>query len=109
MTNLLNVVLMMPQGGGQNGGGILQIVFILAMIAVFYFFMIRPQVKRQKELAKFRSGLKKGDKVITTGGIYGKISEVSDAHIMVEIANDVLIKVDKSAIIADPADLAQQK
>ena len=58
------------------------------MILVFYFFMIRPQIKRQKEMAKFRAALQKGDKVVTTGGLYGKIEEIKDNIIVLEIAPD---------------------
>lgn len=79
--------------------------FIL-IIVVFYFFMIRPQMKKQKELRKFRENLKKGDKVITTGGIYGKVAEVKEAYVVIEIAHDVKVKVDKSAIITDMSDVA---
>src|SRR5690554_7168188 len=73
----------------------------VAIIVIFYFFMIRPQMKRQKELRKYRESLKKGDKVITTGGIYGRVIEVKDAYVTVEIAKEVEIKIDKSAIIMD--------
>jgi len=81
------------------------------MIGIFYFFMIRPQVKKQKELANYRSSLKKGDKVITTGGIYGRIHEMSEGNptILLEVDTNVHIRVDKSAILKDPSDIAQQK
>lgn len=82
--------------------------FIL-IIVVFYFFMIRPQMKRQKELRKYREALKKGDKVITTGGIYGKVSEVKDTYVVVEIADNVKVKMDKSAIVMDMTDVAVKK
>lgn len=81
--------------------------FVL-IIVVFYFFMIRPQMKRQKELKKYREELKKGDKVITTGGIYGKVSEIKEGYVNVEIANGVAVRIDKSAIIMDMSD-AQAK
>src|SRR5690606_36064008 len=81
----------------------------VAIIVIFYFFMIRPQMKRQKELRKYRESLKKGDKVITTGGIYGKVVEVKDNHMIVEIANGVEIKIDKAAIIMDMTDAAPRK
>ncbi len=86
---------------GKDG---MTIVMFGAMFLVFYFFMIRPQMKRQKELKKYREQLKKGDKVITTGGIYGKVSEVKEQYVIVEIAKDVTIKVDKSAIVIDMTD-----
>ncbi|SMO44332.1 preprotein translocase subunit YajC [Saccharicrinis carchari] len=104
--NLQSVFL---QGAPEGGFGVVQqLLPFLLIIVVFYFFMIRPQMKRQKELKKYREELKKGDKVITTGGIYGKVAEIKDAHVMMEIANDVLIKIDKSAIIMDMSD-AQAK
>lgn len=109
MTNFLNVILMAPANGQSGSNPMFSLVFMLLIIVVFYFFMIRPQVKRQKELVNFRNSLKKGDKVITTGGIYGKISEVEDNHIILEIAESIKIKVDKSAVVRDPADLGQQK
>lgn len=80
----------------------------LLIIVVFYFFMIRPQMKRQKELRKYREALKKGDKVITTGGIYGRVAEVKDDHIIMEIADEIKIKIDKSAIIMDMTDAVRK-
>lgn len=80
------------------------LIFLLLIIVVFYFFMIRPQVKKQKEASSFRSGLKKGDKVATTGGIYGKITDVKDRTVTLEIADNVIVKVDKSAVVADTSD-----
>jgi len=77
----------------------------LLIIVVFYFFMIRPQSKRQKELKNFRESLRKGDKVITTGGIYGRIVEMEERTALLEIDNNVKIKVDKAAILKDPSDI----
>ena len=79
------------------------------MILVFYFFMIRPQLKRQKEMAKFRAALQKGDKVVTTGGLYGKIEEIKDNIIVLEIAPNVKVKVDKSVVLNDMSDAPVQK
>ena len=87
---------------------LMQLLPFLLIIVVFYFFMIRPQVKRQKELRKYRESLKKGDKVVTTGGIYGKVSEVKDSHVVMEIADNVNIKVDKAGIIMDMSDAAKK-
>jgi preprotein translocase subunit YajC len=109
MTNVLNILLMAtPQGGGQQSA-VPGMLMMLGIIVVFYFFMIRPQMKRQKELAKYRSSLKKGDKVVTTGGIYGRIHEINDQTILLEVDNNVHIKVDKSAVVKDPSDLAAQQ
>ncbi len=71
--------------------------------------MIRPQMKKQKELNNFRKGLEKGDKIITTGGLYGKITDVKEQVLTVEIAEGVRIKIDKSAVIKDTADLQMKK
>ncbi len=78
---------------------------LLLVFVVFYFFMIRPQMKKQKELTNYRNAIARGDKVITTGGIYGKVVDVTDNVVTVEIANDVKIRVDKSAILKDPSDV----
>jgi len=66
--------------------------------------MIRPQVKKQKEASNFRSSLKKGDRVATTGGIYGKITDVKDRTVTLEIADNVIVRVDKTAIVADTSE-----
>jgi preprotein translocase subunit YajC len=78
---------------------------LLLVFVVFYFFMIRPQMKKQKELTTFRNAISKGDKVITTGGIYGKVIEVAENIITIEIANDVKVRVDKNAVLRDPSDV----
>lgn len=73
-------------------------LMILAMVVIFYFFMIRPQTKRQKEMKQKRDALKSGDKVVTAGGIHGRVREVKDHSFMVEIAPNVTIKVSKEAV-----------
>ena len=85
------------------------LIFLLLIIVDFYFFMIRPQVRKQKEATNFRNSLKKGDKVTTTGGIYGKITDVKDRTVTLEIADNVLVKVDKNAVVAEPTEQAQGK
>ncbi|MCL1943325.1 MAG: preprotein translocase subunit YajC [Candidatus Azobacteroides sp.] len=109
--NLLTIILQTggaPGGGGLFGGGGTQmIVMMLLIVAVFYFFMIRPQSKRQKEIRKFRESLQTGDKVITSGGIHGRIKEVKDDSVLLEIADNVRIKVDKASIFATAADTQQ--
>jgi preprotein translocase subunit YajC len=89
---------------GPGGPGMQSLIFLLLIIVVFYFFMIRPQVKKQKEATNFRNALKKGDKVATTGGIYGKITDVKERTVTLEIADNVLVKVDKTAVMAEPDD-----
>ena len=82
---------------------------MILIFVVFYFFMIRPQTKKQKELAKQRESMKKGDKVVTAGGIYGEIKEVQENAFIITIAKDVTIKVSKESVFADAADAAEQK
>lgn len=100
--------LFLQAGGEGSTNMIMQLLPFLLIIVVFYFFMIRPQVKRQKELRKYRENLKKGDKVVTTGGIYGKVTEVKDSHVLIEIADNVNIKVDKAGIIMDMSDAVKK-
>jgi preprotein translocase subunit YajC len=76
---------------------------LLLVFVVFYFFMIRPQMKKQKEMTSYRSSLKKGDKVVTTGGIYGRISEVKDNYVTMDVGGDVKLKIDKNALLKDPS------
>jgi len=94
---LLTILL---QQQGQQGAGWSSIIMMVALVAIFYFFMIRPQTKRQKEIRKFREALSVGDKVVTAGGIYGKIKEIKDNIIVLEIADNVRIRIDKSSIYA---------
>ncbi len=97
-----------PAEGGKSNPASFYIMMLL-IIVVFYFFMIRPQVKKQKEMRNFRDSLAKGDKVITTGGIYGKINNISDNIITIDVGNNVILKVDKNAIVRDNSDLQDQK
>ena len=85
-----------------------QYFMIIAMIAIVYFMMIRPQRKRQKEIDNFRKGLQPGQEVVTSGGIYGKIKEVSGNIVVLEVAHNVNIRVDKSTIYANTAASQQQ-
>jgi preprotein translocase subunit YajC len=99
---------MTPQKGGEAGGFGTFIPLIL-IVVVFYFFMIRPQMKKQKELRKFREELKKGDNIVTTGGIYGKIVEVKETTVIIEVEGHNKLKIDKAAIIKDMADVQNGK
>jgi len=98
---------MAPAKEGQNPSSFFFMMILI--VVIFYFFMIRPQVKKQKDLKNYRESLKKGDKIITSGGIYGKINDISGNVITIEIEDKVRMKVDKSAILKDPSDLAKQK
>lgn len=90
----LNSILLQAQGAGFES-----IIMIVALIVIFYFFMIRPQSKKQKEIKKFREALQKGDHVITAGGIYGRIKEIKENNIiLLEISDNVRIKIDKGSV-----------
>lgn len=78
--------------------GLMQILMIVALIAVFYFMMIRPQQKRQKEIRKFRENIKVGDRVVTAGGIYARVRKIKETTFSLEIAHDVLIEIDKGSV-----------
>jgi len=83
---------------------------MILIFVVFYFFMIRPQTKKQKELQKQREAMKKGDKVVTAGGIYGEIKEVQENAFIITVAKDVTIKVNKESVYADASDaVAEEK
>ncbi len=103
MSNLAFLFLMGQPAGGTTGQSNALVTFLplLLVFVVFYFFMIRPQMKKQKEMNNYRNSLKKGDRVVTTGGIYGKISEVKDNYVMLEVGGDLKLKVDKSALLKD--------
>lgn len=96
---MIATVLLQAAGGGLGSlGSILPMILI---IVVFYFFMIRPQVKKQKDQKSFVNDLKIGDKVVTTAGIHGKIATITDTYFLIEVDNNVKIKFDKSAISLD--------
>ncbi len=87
-----------PAAAGAQSNPILTFLPIIVLFGVFYFLMIRPQMKRQKELRTMLSALAKGDEVVTNGGIAGRIDEVGETFITVEIATNVLVKVQKGSI-----------
>jgi preprotein translocase subunit YajC len=100
----------MAQPTGSSGASNPLVTFLplILVFVVFYFFMIRPQMKKQKEMNNYRNSLKKGDKVITTGGIYGRVIEVKDNIVMMDVGGDIKLKVDKSALLKDPTDIEQK-
>ena len=103
--NLLTVLLQAP---AADPDGSLMWIMLIAMFVIMYFFMIRPQNKKQKEIANFRKSLQVNQKVITAGGIHGVIKEINDDHIVLEIASNVKIKIDKNSIFADASAASQQ-
>lgn len=91
----------------QGGGSWSFLIMILLMFLIMWLFMIRPQQKKQKEMDKFRNELKKGDKVVTIGGIYGTVKEIRDKTVDIEIGKDVSIRVDKASLVKDFSDAQQ--
>ena len=100
--NLMTVFLQAP--AAAPGGGSMMWILLIAMFAIMYFLMIRPQNKKQKEIANFRKSLQVNQKVITAGGIHGVIKEINDNDIVLEIASNVRIRIDKNSIFAAAAD-----
>ncbi|MCE2496002.1 MAG: preprotein translocase subunit YajC [Flavobacteriales bacterium] len=87
------MILLQAAGGGFGG-----FLPVLLIIVVFYFFMIRPQMKRQKDEKNFRSEIRKGQRVVTNGGMHGKITEMTDTTITLEVQNGIKIKMEKASI-----------
>jgi preprotein translocase subunit YajC len=94
-------------GNAQQGGSMGFLLMIILIFVVMWLFMIRPQQKKQKEVEKFREGLKKGDKVVTIGGIYGTVVEVKEKTLILEVDQNVKIKVDKASVVNDFSDAQQ--
>ena len=99
--NLLQAAVGQPQQPSPWGFYIM----IGLMILVLWLFMWRPESKRRKEMQKFREGLKKGDKVITAGGIYGTVKEIKERTLLIEVDGNVTLRVDKNMVVADRTDL----
>jgi len=101
----LATILVQAAAGAAGQGSMMSMLLpMLLIFVVFYFFMIRPQNKKQKEIQKARAALKAGDKVVTSGGIYGKIKDLKDDSFIIEISENVRIRVEKSAVFAAGAD-----
>ena len=105
----MNYLLMAQAAPGAEANPIMTFLPLVLIIVVFYFFMIRPQMKRQKELVTFRNSIAKGDKVVTTGGIYGKVIELKETTVLLQVDDNVKIRVDKAAIVKDMSDVPAQK
>jgi preprotein translocase subunit YajC len=106
MMNYLAFTQLMTQTAtttGEQANPLVTLLPLILVFVVFYFFMIRPQTKKQKELNDYRNSLQKGDKVVTNGGIYGKVVEVKDNYVVIDAGGDVKLKVDKNAVLKDPS------
>jgi preprotein translocase subunit YajC len=91
-----------PDGETPGGGGMTMFIMLGAIILVFYFFMIRPQQKKQKQMQNFRETLKRGDKIVTIGGIHGKITDVQEGTFIIEVEDGTKLKIEKAAVAIDP-------
>ena len=95
------MITILQAAAGQQGGGWQMWIMLALIFVVMWFFMIRPQRKQQKELQNFRDSLKKGDKVVTIGGIYGTVCEIKEDSVLIEVDNNVKIRVSKQALVKD--------
>ena len=105
MNNLF--ILLQAEGQPQQGSMWSSLIFIVLLIVVFWLFFIRPQSKKAKEEQKFREGLKKGDKVVTIGGFHGKVVDVKESTVVISIAPNTEVEVEKSALIQNGAKVGQ--
>lgn len=105
----MNTLFIFLQAAPQGGSSLSMWIMIGLIFVVMYFFMIRPQNKQRKELQKFLDGLRKGDKIVTLGGINGVVREVKDTTVIVEVDKDVCITFNKSAIQGPQAGAAPKK
>ena len=106
--NILTSILQAPAGQQPVGGGWSMWVMLILIFVIMWFFMIRPQRKQQKELEKFRNALKKGDKVVTIGGIYGEVAEIKDRTVLIKVDGDTKLRVDKNSLVKDFSETQQQ-
>ncbi len=104
---MLNTILLQGAGAAGGNGWMTTLIFFGLFFAIIYFTMIAPQQKKQKKLNAFRDGLRNGDKVMTAGGIYGRIREVKDSTVILEIADGVRIKIDKNSIYQSMQDVVE--
>jgi preprotein translocase subunit YajC len=112
MSNLLNILLFAPpqgQGTGSSQSSWLSFLPLILIVVVFYLFFIRPQMKRSKDQKKFRESLDKGQKIITIGGIHGRIVEIQDTTVTIEVEGQVRLRVEKSAIAIDNTQTIENK
>lgn len=98
---LLNILLFMPSSEGAEGGGIMSFLPLVLIVLVFYLFFIRPQMKKSKDQKKYREAIKKGDKVVTIGGIHGKIVEVQETTFTIEVEGQNRLRIEKTAVAMD--------
>lgn len=109
MSILSTIILMAPQQQGGQQSGWWSFLPLILIVVVFYFFFIRPQMKRSKDQKKFRESLQKGQKIITIGGIHGRIVEIQETTVTIEVENSVRLRVEKSAVAIDNTQTIENK
>lgn len=107
--NLLNILLLAPPAEGDKSGGLMSFLPLILIMVVFYFFFIRPQMKKAKDQRKFREALKKGDKIITISGLHAKIAEVNETTVTLEVEGGQKLVYEKSAIVSDSSQVGLTK
>ena len=107
--NLLTFTLMMGSQENGDSNQLMNFLPLILIVLVFYLFFIRPQMKKSKDQRKFREGLKKGEKVISIGGIHGKIIEVGEKTVTLDVGNQNKMVFEKSAIAVDPSSQLENK
>ncbi|MCR2030166.1 preprotein translocase subunit YajC [Alistipes timonensis] len=106
MINFLQAAPIEPQPGFMQQYSF--IIMIGLMVLVLWLFMWRPESKRRKQMQEFRNSLKKGDKIITAGGIYGVVKEIKETTLLIEVDGNVTLRIDKNMVVADNSDLQRQ-
>lgn len=106
--NILAILLQTAPAQAPVGGGWSLWLMLGLMFIVMWLFMIRPQRKQQKELEKFRNALKKGDKIVTIGGIYGTVDSISERTVMIKVDGETKLKVDKNSLVKDFSETQKQ-
>ena len=95
---MIDIAYAMGQGGGTEGGGLVSFMPLILMFVIFYFLLIRPQQKKQKDHRQMVSNLRNGDRIITTGGIHGRIISASDNILTIEVADKVRVKLNRDNV-----------
>ncbi len=105
MFNLLQAADSVPVNPGEPQANYSFFIMIALMVLVLWLFIWRPESKRRKEMQQFREGLKKGDKIITAGGIYGVVKEIKEKTLLIEVDGNITLRIDKNMVVADTSDL----
>ncbi len=105
----MKISFILLQAAESSDGGWMSMLPLFLILVVFYFFFIRPQTKKNKEQKKFREELKKGDKVVTIGGVHGKVAEIKETTIVLDCGNNIKLNIEKTAVVMDTAEVGQKK